>query len=205
MNYTPPKIIVPKILIDEQFRKEFFWNNRPIINDYRQILPWHPTRRWDNRQLSSIQRVILHQSATPATYEQINKAHITPGQNNHLSTAGCPHVAYHIGIRKNGDVLLMNDFIDITWHCKGANSLSIGVNIQGDFPGNGWKGSEQPTDEQMKSLNLLLYRLYNKELSFLNPISSLFGHCDIDPTNRPADPGFVIYDFMKEWKIEFKK
>lgn len=199
------KVNVPRIFTDSEFRKDTIWANRPKIEDYRQILPWHPTRRWATRELKSITHIVLHQSATPATYEQINKSHITPGSQNHLSALGAPHCAYHYGMRKNGMVLLMNDLTDITWHAKGANTYSIGINVQGNFSGNGWKGTEEPTNEQLKSLNLLLYRLYNKELSFLTPENSLMGHCEVDPVNRPADPGFILYDFMKKWIKEFKK
>jgi len=40
--------------------------------------------------------------------EQVNNYHITPGKQNHLSSKGAPHFAYHYGIDLDGTVYKVN-------------------------------------------------------------------------------------------------
>ena len=162
-------------------------------------LPWHPTRMWGKRDLALIKYLVVHQSAVEASYENINKAHITPGPQNNLSANGAPHIAYHYGIEKTGRVLFMNPLYYVTWHCKNYNTVSVGINVNGNFSGNGWKGVSDPTKEQLVSLKELLAYLYTTTFTKLDPNTSLYGHSHFDPVNRPADPGYTLETFIKDY------
>ena len=181
------------------------FSKKIVIEDATTTLPWHPTRMWGKRPLSYIKYIIVHQSACTATFEQINKAHISPGSQNHLSKAGAPHICYHMGLEPSGNILQMNSFEHITWHCKGVNMYSIGINVNGNFPGKGWKGKKDPTNEQIIVLHALLDHLYKNDFKHLTPSHSLYGHSHFDRINRSGDPGFVLEDEIQKFINNFKK
>ena len=186
-TWKSPVAIIPKI------------QGRKII-DMIGKMPVHSHLRWTNRPIDSINMIVIHQSATTATYEQVARAHSTPGPQNHLSINGAPGIAYHLGIDKDGSILQFNHFTNITWHCKRFNLKSIGINVRGDFSGNGWKGKEEPTQAQLDSLQWLISYLYTTTFKNLNVKDSLKMHCENDPINRPADPGFVIHKLITEYR-----
>ena len=174
------------------------------VQDYTNILPWHPTRMWGQRPLNYIKNIVIHQSACILTYEQINKMHITPGPKNHISPKGCPHIAYHIGIRPNGKVIKMNEYKYITWGAKGHNMHSIHINVNGNFAGAGWKGQNEPTQEQLFYLRFLLDYLYKNDFKHLDARDSLKMHCELDPINRLADPGYIITELINKYRVDIK-
>jgi len=62
------------------------------IYDYIATLKWHPTRVWNQRQLSEIKKIIVHQSLSKATdnfddsLKAVNNYHAVSG-----STTGVDH------------------------------------------------------------------------------------------------------------------
>jgi hypothetical protein len=91
-------------------------------------LPWHPFRRWSVRELTGINRIIIHQELGDGSVEDVNQYHIQP---NHISPKGCPHFCYHYGIDKIGEIIQSNDLRNITWHTKGQNEVGIGIMLVG--------------------------------------------------------------------------
>lgn len=153
-------------------------------------LPWHAGRVWQKRELKQIDKIIIHQELGESSIENVNAYHISVGPKNHITPKGCPHMCYHYGIRKNGEVVQVNELSDIVWHCKGQNTSSIGIMLEGNFSGPGYDmGTSKPTDEQLQSTEQLVDFLFE---SLKLPNSSLFGHYHF---GKPACPGFV----MQEW------
>jgi len=155
-------------------------------------LEWHSTRRWGVRQLSKISRIIIHQELGDGSIEEVNAYHIKP---NHISPMGCPRICYHYGIRKNGEIVQMNELSSVVWHTKGQNSKAIGIMLVGNFAGMGHTAATgEPSKEQIDSLNFLCDYLL-KAFNFSN--QELYGHYHY---GKPACPGY----FVSEW-IENKR
>ena len=79
-------------------------------------LEWHPLRRWATRELTAINKIIIHQELGEGDIEAVNRYHIRP---NHISSRGCPHFCYHYGIEKYGEIIQANEMGQITWHTTG--------------------------------------------------------------------------------------
>lgn len=185
----------------------------PITNVIKE-LPWHPTKRWARRGIDQINMIIVHQAAIKASgavdfLNQINTLHITPTKDknkdgkldnwerNHLSDTGAPHIAYTFVIERSGKVVQTNPVSDITWHCKGFNTQSIGVLVAGNFDGPHWIGDEIPTSAQVRNLKRLLNILkkrYNIE------IENIKGHGELNEM-KEACPGYIITDVIKNYRI----
>lgn len=155
----------------------------------RQQLPWHSYKRWGQRDVKNIDKIIIHQELGNASVDAVNSYHIS--DNNHVSDTGCPHFCYHYGIEKDGDIIIANNQSDITWHTKGQNETGIGIMLVGEFkkPGHYNRGDEAPTDAQMKALHYLVTWLQGQ---LLIPANNVFGHCHF---GKPACPG----EFVENW------
>lgn len=155
-------------------------------------LPWHATRRWATRELTRINKIIIHQELGEGTIEQVNRYHVKP---NHISPKGCPHFCYHYGIRKNGEIIQANELSNITWHTKGQNGVAIGIMLVGNFAGPGHTvGTSEPTEEQIKALDELVK--YLKE-AFKMSNQEVFGHYHF---GKPACPGTVVQEWIENYR-----
>jgi hypothetical protein len=163
------------------------------IVDLRNKLPTHPTKKWGHRPLNLIDQIIVHQVLSEGSFKNIANYHVTPGENNHISKTGAPGICYHYGIEKDGTVFLFNNESYITWHCKGQNTRSIGILVRGNFSGPSWKGTEEPTENQLKSLQNLLDWLKNKY-----PEIKIKGHCEA--ANKENCPGNKILNFLNKYR-----
>lgn len=160
------------------------------IQNMISILPWHPTRRWGTRQLSSINKIVIHQELGEADVEAVNNYHIKP---NHISSKGCPHLCYHYAIRKNGEIIQANELSSVTWHCKGQNIEAVGIMAVGNFNGPGYDmGTSEPTKEQIESIDFLVQYL-QKSLKLTN--QDLYGHYQF---GKPACPGHTLQKYVED-------
>lgn len=63
---------------------------------------------------------------------------------------GWGRVNAHIGITQEGRTILINEFTDMIWHAQGLSKTTIGIEIEGNFPGvrgdmrTLWKGGGGP-------------------------------------------------------------
>jgi len=165
------------------------------IENLINVLPWHTTRPWPRRNRADIKKIILHQELNDGTIEAVNRYHITPGPNNHISPLGIPHFAYHFGIRKNGEVCQCNEYEDITWHAVSENADSIGIMLVGKFKGTNFPGDE-PTREQLVSMAELVDHL-QKEFNLNN--KTVFGHYHF---GKPACPGDTVKTWIQNYRGE---
>ncbi len=162
------------------------------IENWVDKLPWHPRRRWAKRNLEEIDRIVIHQTLTTATIEEVNHYHITPSPHNHLSPQGAPHIAYHYLIQSDGLPVQANKIEDVTWHTKGYNTLGIGVALCGNFIGEGYNdGDPGPTEAQMNSLKELIPLL---QVAYHIPNMKIYGHYHF---GKPACPGTVVKNWIE--------
>ncbi|HNW88095.1 MAG TPA: peptidoglycan recognition family protein [Bacteroidales bacterium] len=168
------------------------------VTDVVDTLPWHPTKRWGTRTLSVINKIIVHQTLSKGTMQAVNKYHITPAEDNHISATGAPHICYHFVIEKDGTIYKTNKVTHIVWHCTGQNTASIGILVMGNFDAVDYKGTEKPTEKQIKSLGNLLDAITKDNLEGLKITKlNIFGHCDFGKLDCP---GTRLYSFIQEYK-----
>lgn len=188
-------------------RKELIASEKPLKTTTGEVfnpiniidtLPWHPKRKWRNRDLSDINNVVFHQSMSGGSTTGINKYHINP---NHISSRGIPHIAYHFSIEKNGTVFQCNELSSITWHTKGDNFNGIGVLVLGDFEGPGHYASDIPTKAQKKSMLKIMLYLYNLDDISISA-DSFFPHSKY---GKKACPGNMLTVLLEDYKIKLYK
>ncbi len=161
-------------------------------------LPWHAERVWQRRELSQIDKIIIHQELGESTVEQVNAYHTSIGPQNHITPRGCPHMCYHYAIRKNGEIVQVNELSDIVWQCKGQNTSGLGIMLVGNFSGPGYDmGTSEPTPEQIQSTEQLVDFLLE---SLHLPNSSLFGHYHF---GKPACPGYAMQEWVEKKRGHF--
>lgn len=157
------------------------------INNQINILKWHPSRRWSERKLTVINKIIIHQELAEGTTTEVNNYHIQP---NHISSRGCPHFCYHYSIEKSGEIIQANEMMHITWHTAGENLAGIGIMLAGNFTGPGHNlGTSDPTQEQLKSLEFLINYLQD---AFGFSSQEVYGHYHF---GKRACPG----SFVEKW------
>lgn len=162
-------------------------------------LPWHRDRRWQNREQSKINKIIIHQELADGSIESVNQYHINPGAENHISEKGCPHFCYHYGIRKfknGGEIAQVNELSHITWHTGGQNASGVGIMLEGCFRGTGFQnGEEGPTPAQISSLQFLVGYLLDA-LDLTN--QDVYGHYHF---GKPACPGYKVSDWIEKYRF----
>jgi len=162
-------------------------------------LPWNKNgQRWkkDVNYKKDIDTIIVHQSASGSKddLDGINLYQITGP--NHLGPEGAPHICYDYGIRKNGEICQLNAPEDVLWSNVGGNIKGIAIVVVGNFTAHDhegkllYQGTDEPTPEQTKSLNRLLYWLCH-ESEFHSNLSAfrVYGHTDF---GKPTCPGDVL-------------
>jgi len=80
----------------------------------------------------------------------VHTASVTAVMRYHIAERDWPAIAYHIGIKENGDILLLNDLENISYHTGGNNSKGIGIVLWGDYD------ERYPRKEQIETLQLVL-------------------------------------------------
>lgn len=173
------------------------------IIKYWDVIPRHSNRTWQKRDLDSITKLVVHQLASPAnpgTRDIDNNIKYFTSTHNHISSKGCPYIPYHVIIDDDGKVYWCNPFEDITWHCKGYNTKSVGIGLMGSFDGPHFKGKDtNPTKEQINSLIKVLNGFIMYMFNDLKK-SDVYGHCELDPGRKDACPGNGAMHALKEWR-----
>ncbi len=170
---------------------------------YWDVIPRHPKLKWTKRNLDVIKKIVVHQLASPSyagTKDIDNniKYFVRPG--NHIAENGCPYIPYHVIIDEDGVIYWTNPFEDISWHCKGHNTDSVGIALMGSFDGPGFKGKDgNPTKAQINSLvnvlnGFIMYMFNNIKKT------DVYGHCELDPARKPSCPGDGAMRVLKEWR-----
>ena len=162
----------------------------PYLADGRKTLARHATKKWKRRDPNTLKGLVLHQSLEEHGSASGNaRYHVGP---NHISDTGLPGLSYTGFIEKSGQLYLANDVEDVTLS-QGTeiipgdeNHLYLAVCVGGNFSGPGYKGTQEPTSEQIRTVKQLWPKL--KEL-FGWKNNQLFGHYNY---GKPACPGYTL-------------
>jgi len=159
----------------------------------------HSTRKWNQRNLNTIKKIIVHHSAELCAegeglqkIKEITKYDISPG--NHISPNGCPGIVYHWMIDRDGYIYKTSDQANITWHCKGQNRVGVGICLLGNFvkeKSHFILGQQVPAQIQLTSLDMLLYYLADR-LNLRK--QDIFAHREYCNT---ICPGLDVYNYIK--------
>lgn len=163
--------------------------------DLRGSLPTNPNgTQFKKRDPSGIKGIVYHQELGWGTLEQVAKYHTGP---NHMSTDGLSNISYTIGIRRNGEVCVLNDLETKTWsqgdkHRVGdENAEFMSVLFEGLFSFDNTtehlgQAVGQPTPEQMVRAITLWTQLAD---FFKFGVQDLYGHYHF---GKPACPGNTL-------------
>ena len=120
-----------------------------------------------SRKQSDIKLIIVHHRAGDGDIESIHQYH---------KKRGWAGIGYHFYIMKDGSVHKGRDIQQIGAHCKGCNTSSIGICLEGNFK------HEQPTGAQLNSLSELCLSLKHD----IPTIKRVLNHNDLYKTECPA-------------------
>ena len=138
------------------------------INNVVDSLPKHPSKTYSTRNLSQIDKIIIHHTATSGGSAQAYA-------NHHVNTRDWPGIGYHYVIDPDGTVNQTNYHQTRSYHVSGQNTNSIGVALTGNFK------YTEPTAAQMQSLNALIPHI---RAQFSQPLQ-VYQHSDF--ANKPYD------------------
>lgn len=150
----------------------------------RMGFPSHKMRRWDTRSIVQIKYLLGHYTGNLSTFLADANYHVF---TDYLSVGGAPAIAYGIGIERDGDILVFNDWHDVTWHCDGGfNTATLGFVFLGDEGG--------PNFAQRRSLRWLIPALRDgrfRVAGILWPKMDLplTSHRRVKKTGCPGDKG----------------
>lgn len=114
---------------------------------------------------------------------------------------GWRKVNAHIGVTQEGKVIILNDPRDFIWHAQGLSKNTIGIEIEGNYPGimnrpgTLWKGGGGPhslNDQMMEGLLQLYAWLWDAFDQNKQPWTRVHAHRQSSDTRR-ADPGEEIW------------
>lgn len=137
------------------------------------------------RDLREIYAIVLHQTACRFGAPQ--------GKSRHLRALG---VACHALAFDDGVIALPNPLLWQVNHANGLNAISLGLEIEGWFPGE----TDKPTDRRQREPSPLVIETALEAVRVLVSeaskegitISHVFAHRQSSPTRR-ADPGETIW------------
>lgn len=122
-SQTPPPVSAP--VLDDATGPDAA--GRPNIQNITLQLKHHPSRRFPERPLNHIQRIIIHHTGIPAT---ISAEKIAAYR---VDKQGWPAIGYHYLITNSGQIQQTNALTTVTSHAAKYNPVSVGVCFAGDF------------------------------------------------------------------------
>jgi len=165
----------------EQPKQKVYSNKRPVMNGKGKI---------ESRLVDNVVGICIHQTAVEygVSKRQI-EAEIRAGEQVPVQAA-LHHrfykVPYHVVALRCGDILYNNDFWRYTYHGNGCNSFTLGLAIEGKYPGSSWTGFNVETAREA------LRFAVNKGREEGCPISLVTSHRQWSK-NRKNDPGRQIW------------
>ena len=139
-----------------------------VIEDLSQFLLKHPTKTYAFRDTSSIDRIVVHQTAG----EDEGKFTAYNIANDHVNNNDWAGIGYHYLITNDGKIYQTNPDNKISYHASGYNTRSIGVAITGNHT-IGDDNYDIIDEKKYKALVYLLAKLSNK---YNISTSEIIGH-----------------------------
>lgn len=165
---------------------------RPRVLDCRygrNGYPIHHSKRWATRDASQITMKVGHYTGGPASFLADASFHVRSG---YLDDGGAPAIAYHLGVDKDGTLLVFNHWNVVVWHCDGGrNTDTLGIVFRG--------ASEGPNAAQKRTLRWLWRQLeggafqpFKSEPPWPRVVRSST-HRHIRSTSCPGEKGEAFY------------
>tara|TARA_R100001463_G_scaffold119727_3_gene175666 strand:- start:2392 stop:2922 length:531 start_codon:yes stop_codon:yes gene_type:complete len=135
-----------------------------VIEDLSQFLLTHPTKTYAFRDTSTIDSIVVHQTAgsDQGKFTAYNIA------NDHVNNNDWAGIGYHYLITDDGKIYKTNPENKISYHASGWNTRSIGVSITG----NHTLGQEIDS----KKYNALVYLLAKLSNKYNISVNKIVGH-----------------------------
>lgn len=150
-----------------------------MINIIADQLPRDPERSYLDRNISQIEFLVIHHSATTGGSPQAFAEY-------HVNNNGWPGIGYHYVIQPDGKIYQTQPLTKSSYHTgSGDNYRSVGICLSGDF------SNKQPAPAQMNALIWLLRYLK----SILPPVA-IVGHKDLKSST--SCPGSINVDQINE-------
>ncbi|MCT8139103.1 N-acetylmuramoyl-L-alanine amidase [Anaerobacillus sp. CMMVII] len=96
------------------------------INDKRNSLVRHPSKRYRRRAISEIRNIAIHHSATTSGSAEAFARY-------HVNSLDWPGIAYHYVVNKDGSIDLCHDPEVVSYHVGNSNGRALGICMVGDF------------------------------------------------------------------------
>lgn len=163
-NYTGNEIILPN-------------GETMVTHD----LPKSLTKVYREREIEDSLTIVIHHTASSKTQslETIAKFHV--------EKRGWPEIAYHVAINDAGDIYLLNDIEEKTYHNSVDNTNTIGIVAVGNYE------KDQPSEELLNSIEAV-----TDALCLTLKIKAIKGHRDYKNT---LCPGKNLYNPLKQQNI----
>ena len=125
-------------------------------------------KKWKTRDVDALKGMVWHQELGWGSVEAVAKYHT--GKNSHLRRGGVESIAYTFAIRRDGQIVLCNDFEKAPWSqgFKGRagdeNAEFMSVMLEGLFKGPGVTdpSAGEPNDKQLVAA-LTLWHICNEK------------------------------------------
>jgi hypothetical protein len=139
-----------------------------VTDDLRQ----HPTKRYQTRERSQIDKLVIHHSAGPPGVGA------SPIARYHVDHNGWPGIGYHYFVYDDGRIEQTQALETVAYHAGEANPSSIGICLAGDFT------DQPPPDAQLLATGQLAAWL----LDDLNlPPEAIKPHKQLRATECPGE------------------
>lgn len=119
------------------------------MKDVRKSLTTHSSKEYRRRPIAAITDIAIHHSLTKEGSAEAYARY-------HVNNLGWPGIGYHYVIEKDGTVKWCNELGVMSYHVGDSNGFTVGICLTGDFR------TEEPTEEQKRSLRLLHNELVNE-------------------------------------------
>lgn len=149
-----------------QFLKDRFMKIENVTNN----LAKNPNKSYGTRNLSMIEYIIWHHSATSSGSAESFASY-------HVSKNEWPGIGYHFVIEQDGTIKQTNELTTLSYHCPTRNTDGIGVCLVGNFSKN------DLTAEQEQAANWLGREI--RKMVGKNLVSA--PHGDFKQTSCPGD------------------
>jgi hypothetical protein len=165
-----------------------------FVDDARERLPRHVSRRWHERRVDDLVGMVWHQSLSVGSADAIARYHVNP---NHISQQGLPGMSYTFFVEPGGDCLLCND-LESTTYSQGdrtrpgdENRMYVAACFGGNFDAPGYTGTSCPTVEQL-DVGIRLWLACRESFGLGN--DELYGHYHV---GKPACPGTALSQLIE--------
>ena len=122
-SQTPPPVTAP--VLDAATGPDAA--GKPNIQNITLQLKRHPSRRYPERPLNHVQRIIIHHTGIPPSIGADKIA------AHRVDTQGWPGIGYHFFVTGDGQLQQTNELTTITSHAGQYNPIAIGICFAGDF------------------------------------------------------------------------